>query len=98
MGVGHRITMISNIAKYLSILRDQDHFVRQLKIASSRDYDLIFVYFAKILRMRNMTIFLYKATKWRNPKDACVQVYYFHSLILGFLFDLFLSFHSNPNY
>ena len=47
---------------------------------------LYLLVFAKIPYMRNMAI-LYKATKWNNPRGACVQVYYFHAcfcLELGF--------------
>ena len=43
-------------------------FVRQHWIASSRDYDLVFLFvFAKTLYMCNMAI-LYKETKWNNHR------------------------------
>ena len=59
MGVGHRMTMIAMLPSILACLRDQDHLcLDNLLIASSRDYDLILVCFAKILRMRNMVIFV----------------------------------------
>ena len=48
---------------------------------------LYFARFAKTPNMHNMAI-LYKATKWTNPRGACVQVYFFHAcffLELGFL-------------
>ena len=87
-GAGHRITMISNVAKYISILRDQDHFIRQLRITSSRDYDLIFVCFAKILRMRNMAIFCI-----RQPSGETLRMLVCKCVIfmLAFVLDLGFS-------
>ena len=58
-GVGHRITMISNVVIYLSISLVGTKIVcKETFVASSRDYDLVFLFlFAKISYMRIMTIY-----------------------------------------
>ena len=71
-GAGHRITMISNVAKYLSIFEGLRSFRKVTLIASLRDYDLIFLF---VLRHPTRITWPFLGNKWNNPRGASVHVY-----------------------